>query len=299
MMRCSLLTALLLVGWASLSTYAADEPAARPINTRCPISKEPIDGKTFVTFQGKTIGFCCPRCDAAFNAWPDERKAAYIAAEESAPAPAKPVSTPAWTEPYNLNRCLVSDEEIGDMGKPVILQVEGREIRFCCKGCVPTFEKDPAKVWRKIDDLMFNDQLRYYPLKTCVVTGDPLESKGKDVARNVIVGNRLFRVASEDAEKKLRSDPAKYVRKLDDAVKQAQGPDYPLKKCVVAGSELGSMGEPTELVIAGRLLRFCCSSCEPKVKANPRKFLDAIDRAWNEKGRFLPPTTTRPARPKE
>ena len=31
------------------------------------------------------------------------------------------------------------------MGKPVVIDHEGTEIRFCCKSCLPDFKKDPEK----------------------------------------------------------------------------------------------------------------------------------------------------------
>lgn len=48
---------------------------------------------------------------------------------------------------------------------------------------------------------------------------------------------------------------------------------YPLETCIVAGSKLGSMGEPTVLVYEGQEVKFCCESCEPKFKADPAKYL--------------------------
>jgi len=30
------------------------------INAKCPIMKGPIDGATFVEYDGHSIGFCCP-----------------------------------------------------------------------------------------------------------------------------------------------------------------------------------------------------------------------------------------------
>ena len=48
------------------------------------------------------------------------------------------------------------------------------------------------------------------------------------------------------------------------------------------------MGEPTEMVIAGRLVRFCCASCEPKVRANPLPYIEKIDAAWAAAGKFAP-----------
>ena len=46
---------------------------------------------------------------------------------------------------YSLNYCLVTDNELGSMGKVITKVYDGQEIKFCCKACVPKFEKNPAK----------------------------------------------------------------------------------------------------------------------------------------------------------
>lgn len=53
---------------------------------------------------------------------------------------------------YPLTTCVVSGEKLGEMGKPYIMQHEGREVRFCCKMCRKDFLKDPAKYLKIIDD---------------------------------------------------------------------------------------------------------------------------------------------------
>jgi YHS domain-containing protein len=64
------------------------------------------------------------------------------------PAPAKaPTTKPA----YPLNTCVVSGEKLGEMGKPHVIQYEGREVQFCCPSCEKEFKKDPAKYLKKID----------------------------------------------------------------------------------------------------------------------------------------------------
>ncbi|MCG3181239.1 MAG: hypothetical protein BIFFINMI_03614 [Phycisphaerae bacterium] len=53
---------------------------------------------------------------------------------------------------YPLDVCVVSGDELGgEMGPPVIYHYQGREVRFCCKSCIPEFEKDPAKYLAKLD----------------------------------------------------------------------------------------------------------------------------------------------------
>lgn len=47
--------------------------------------------------------------------------------------------------PYPLETCLVGGEKLGSMGHPFEFKFEGRQIKFCCKGCLDGFKKDHAK----------------------------------------------------------------------------------------------------------------------------------------------------------
>ena len=53
---------------------------------------------------------------------------------------------------YPLKTCVVSGDELGEMGDPVIYQHNGREVRFCCKDCIEDFNKDPEKYLKMLDD---------------------------------------------------------------------------------------------------------------------------------------------------
>ena len=61
-------------------------------------------------------------------------------------------STNAPVKPYPLDYCLVSGDKIGEMGKPVVTNYHGQEIKFCCPDCVKDFKKDPAKYIKKLQD---------------------------------------------------------------------------------------------------------------------------------------------------
>jgi len=56
----------------------------------------------------------------------------------------------AEVKPYPLNVCIVSDEELDSMGKPVSLVYEGQEYRFCCDSCPVAFKKEPQKYVAKL-----------------------------------------------------------------------------------------------------------------------------------------------------
>ena len=55
-------------------------------------------------------------------------------------------------KPYPLEKCIVSDEKLGEMGKPYVFTHEGREVKLCCKSCLKDFQKDPAKYVKKIEE---------------------------------------------------------------------------------------------------------------------------------------------------
>jgi len=55
-------------------------------------------------------------------------------------------------KPYTLDKCIVTDEKLGEMGKPYVFTHEGREIKMCCKSCLKDFNKDPKKYIKKLED---------------------------------------------------------------------------------------------------------------------------------------------------
>lgn len=54
---------------------------------------------------------------------------------------------------YPIKTCVVSGDAFGgDLGAPVDITYQGRTIRLCCKSCVKTFNKNPEKYVKKLDD---------------------------------------------------------------------------------------------------------------------------------------------------
>ena len=54
-------------------------------------------------------------------------------------------------KPYPIDTCIVSDDKLGEMGKPVVFEYKGQEIKLCCKSCRKDFDKDPAKFLKKLE----------------------------------------------------------------------------------------------------------------------------------------------------
>jgi len=179
---------------------------------------------------------------------------------------------------YPLTYCVVSGAPLGSMGEPVRRVHAGREAKFCCAGCIPQFEADPAAYFEEVDAALIKDQRALYPLDACVVSGRKLT----DDAVEFLIGDRLYRTCSQECRQAVESAPTAYRQKLDAATIAAQRESYALDVCPVSGMELGSMGPPHEYVYQGRLVRFCCAGCVDGFESNPGAALEQIDKAQNK-----------------
>lgn len=184
--------------------------------------------------------------------------------------------------PYPLETCPVSGGKLGGMGDPFVYEHEGREVRFCCKGCLPKFQKDPAKYLKAIDAKIIAQQEAHYPTDKCVVSDEPLGGSMGDAVK-VVYDNRLVQLCCKRCKKSFSKDPKKYLAKLDQAVIAHHKAHYPLTTCVVSGEKLGSMGDPVDVVVANRLVRLCCAGCKKKLFADPVKYLAMLGTAHGAK----------------
>lgn len=190
----------------------------------------------------------------------------------SAPALAGSTSDPAT---YPLSTCIVSGETLGDHGDVVTREVDGREIRLCCKSCVKDLEKDQAGYLKALDEAIVAAQLPDYPLESCVVSGEALGGEMGDPV-NHIVGNRLVRLCCNMCKKELAAEPGKFIAALDESVVAAQIEAYPTTTCPISGQALGSMGDPYNYVFAGKLVQFCCGGCIGRFNENPTAALAKV-----------------------
>ena len=171
--------------------------------------------------------------------------------------------------------CLVSDEAMGgEEGEPINYVHEGRLIRLCCHMCVKEVTADPEALFKKLDAAVIAAQTPSYPLTTCTVSGKELGSMGDPI--DVVHGTRLARLCCKGCVKSFRSDPAKTLAEIDAALIAAQTKTYPLKVCLVSGEELGSMGDPIDVLYGTRLARLCCKGCVKRFKAKPEELLAQV-----------------------
>jgi YHS domain-containing protein len=113
---------------------------------------------------------------------------------------------------YPLDYCIVSGEKLDSMSKPITYDYNGREIKFCCQGCLETFKKDPAAYIKKLDDAIIAAQKDSYPYTICPVTGEKLGEMGPVV--DYVYNNQLVRFCCPACPPIFEKDPEKYMKIL-------------------------------------------------------------------------------------
>jgi len=177
-----------------------------------------------------------------------------------------------WGDPYLLDSDPVSGGPLGPIEKQVILEHEGRELRFSSKENAGKFQAAPAKYLPGVDHQVVQQQLAYYPTDTCAVSGEKLGEMGDPI--NLVYRNRLIRLCCKGCKPDFDADPAKFLRALDERVIARQRAAYPSKTCVVSGDPLGD--DAVERVFGNRLVRFCCEGCPEDFRKDPRSYLAKI-----------------------
>lgn len=176
---------------------------------------------------------------------------------------------------YPLNTDPVTGEALGE--EPVIIDYEGRQLRFANQKNVETFRKDPQPILQKLDQRIIEQQTDSYPLETCPITGAKLGSMGEPVNR--VYGNQLVRFCCAGCPAQFEENLDENLAKLNQAALEVQQESYPLETCVVSGEPLHGMGEPVDMLVNGQLVRLCCNHCKMQFSEQPAKYLEKIDAA--------------------
>jgi YHS domain-containing protein len=112
-----------------------------------------------------------------------------------------------------------------------------------------------------------------YPLDTCVVSSEGLDSMGEPFV--FAHEGREVKLCCKDCKKDFDKETAKFVAKIDAAAKKVKA--YPLKTCVVSGEEIGDAhGEPFVFIQKGQEIILCCKDCKKDFDKSPAKFMSKI-----------------------
>ncbi len=103
--------------------------------TNCPVMGGKIDSTFYTDIQGQRVYHCCPMCSKKLKADPDK----YFKKAAAEGVLFENIQT----------TCPVSGEKLAE--KEIFTDYEGRRIYFCCKKCRGTFNEDPQKFLKKMD----------------------------------------------------------------------------------------------------------------------------------------------------
>lgn len=182
---------------------------------------------------------------------------------------------------FYLNRCPLCGSLLGSKGEAIEVEHEGRQLRFCCRGCAGRFLNDPAAALVAVDGILIADQRPYYPAGTSLIDGRPI---GADPIA-FIWGNRLFLAVDERDRAAILANPSAAVRVLNQRVIEHQRPFYGMPdKCPVQGDILPNEAR-IDIVVANRMIRVCCSRCASVVRARPYQYLAMVEYANREAAR--------------
>ncbi len=110
---------------------------------KCLVSGEPLGsmGEPINHVDGtRLVRLCCKGCVKGYKKDPAKHLATIDAALIK-----KQLKT------YPIEKCLVSDEPLDAMGKPVDMLYGTTLVRLCCKGCKKGFLKNPAEYLAQIE----------------------------------------------------------------------------------------------------------------------------------------------------
>jgi uncharacterized protein (UPF0212 family) len=162
----------------ALAGVSFAEEAAKPVNTKCPISGEDIDAKQTVAYT-KVVGVCCEKCEAKVT----KDVAGNLA--KIAKVEAKIVNS----------KCPISGE---DIDAAHVVSYKGAKVGVCCGKCEKNFnaEKHGAKI---VMDVAGNDK--------CPFSGEAVEKKA--------VVSFTVAVCCAKCQKKVAAEPDKYIGKVE------------------------------------------------------------------------------------
>ncbi|MBC8875214.1 MAG: efflux RND transporter periplasmic adaptor subunit [Planctomycetes bacterium] len=163
--------------------------------------------------------------------------------------------------------CPVTKQPLGSMGTPVKVDVDGRPIFICCKGCEKRLLDAPDKYLANLGESAPEEasneelpQMDLPPVSAPQIVAEPV-LPAMEVPQDVESPETEDDEATAIAEALAKLSPA------DRALAEKQ------KNCPVADMPLGSMGTPIKVDVDDRHVFICCEGCREDLLAEPAKYL--------------------------
>lgn len=130
-------------------TNALSDTMLIGLQKSCPVTGQPLGSMGAppkVMLGDKPLFVCCAGCTAKLKADAETYLKKYYTAVGKTIAPGVAESTLADAEAIAAQKtCPVMDEELGGMGVPQKVNVQGKAVFICCAGCAKKLTADPDK----------------------------------------------------------------------------------------------------------------------------------------------------------
>lgn len=188
------------------AAVVAEQLPSYPLDT-CVVSGEELgsmgDPIEYV-HEGRLLRLCCAGCKRGVEGNAEALVAKVDAAVIAAQKPTYPLTT-----------CVVGGKELGEVESPVDVVHGTRYVQLCCGRCKQAFEADPAPFLAKVDAALIEQQLATYPMDTCLVSNEPLDSMGEPIDH--LYGVTLVRFCCGGCKKGFLARPNAFLPALAEA----------------------------------------------------------------------------------
>ena len=131
-----------------LQSRLSDEMLVR-LQKTCPVTGKPLGsmGKPpKILVKGKPLFVCCPPCSSKITDNPEPYLKKYYTASIKKVRPGVFESNLSDADAIAAQKvCLVMNKDLGSMGNPQKVNVDGKSIYICCAGCAKKLLADPEK----------------------------------------------------------------------------------------------------------------------------------------------------------
>ena len=115
----------------------------------CPVSGQPLGSMGAppkLMVKGKPLFVCCAGCSGKVTSNPDSYLTKYYGTKGKEIRPGVFEATLADADAIAAQKkCPVMDEELGGMGAPQKVNVNGKSVYICCAGCAKKLHAEPEK----------------------------------------------------------------------------------------------------------------------------------------------------------
>ncbi|MEC8475331.1 MAG: hypothetical protein VXZ38_11810, partial [Planctomycetota bacterium] len=131
-----------------LQSRLSDEMLVR-LQKTCPVTGKPLGSMgnpPKILVKGKPLFVCCPPCSSKITDNPDPYLRKYYSVSTKKVRPGVFESNLSDADAIAAQKvCLVMNKDLGSMGNPQKVNVDGKSIYICCAGCAKKLLADPEK----------------------------------------------------------------------------------------------------------------------------------------------------------